>query len=723
MIGINIGTSNTSIAKTYINDNSKCKYSVILSETSQRTIPSIITYSNNHRLIGEEAMFLLSRNICRSCRNMIRLVGLDSQSPFAQREHEISSVVGMELNKETNKYQVSFDGNDFELSNESILSGFINKINQTYINENGKEYQKVVFSYPDYFNCSQYYSFVNAVNACNFKDAIFIPESIALTHYYGYNKWKDLFPSLDNIAKSKMTRDQFVIFVDAGEASTSFILTQYTDETYRVTHQKTLPFFGGRDLDEAIFSHFAIIFENKYNVNITKSRKAKFKLLEAIKKARKILTVNHDAHILVDSLYEDYDFDYIFTRDQFENIIEYNITMFTQQFDQFYREALWFIQDSDIYAIEMAGDLMRTPCFKEIIKEVTGKELSKGVLTDECLSVGCALYGEAKAQNSGSLQKVFTQGNAAAKYSIYCFVNGVRREIISKGLPLPTEHYITLSNELLQSKVISLKFCYEENEIESYSTSNGLISEYHVYPDEIFKSNKQLEMNKTNINDNNSINVVIRLNIAGTIEGFYFRTKDQILNYTHGMIQHVLSGMQKKNLEMIQDIVILRAIEDRCMQIDIKYLRFYSDKNQLEGKCYQLKNKICENHFENVEYKEKPVIAWIDKLTDDIANLIEPNDLLDEIKGLMNEISNFLFANSDSTNKVDKKKILSKIDNYEFDISVELVKLLSHIKAKYSQEKIDQLAEKLKMIKNKVLDCNDEQMLMKFESDLDKEFN
>lgn len=717
MIGISIGTSSTSIAKTFINENNKCKYSVILSETSQRTIPSIISYSNNHRLIGEEALLVIGRNISRSCNNIIRLVGLEPKSPFGKRENELFSVVGMDFNQETNSYQVSFAGNAFNLSNEAILSGFINKLKQVYINKNNLQSEKVVFSYPDYFNSSQYFSFTSAVNACNIKDPILIPESIALSHYYGYNKWKDLFPSLENMEKSQMTKDQFVIFVDVGEAKTSFILTQYTDKTYKVTHQKSIPFFGGRDLDEALFCHCAILFENKHNVDITKSRKAKYKLLEAIKKARKILTVNKDAHILIDSLYEDYDFDCIITREEFEIIIEYNLKMFSEQFDAFYREALWFVQDSDIYGIEMAGDLMRTPCLQAVIKEITGKEISKCVLTDECLSVGCALYGEMIVQNK-LLQKVFSHVHSLVQYSIYCLVNGQKREIISKGLPLPTDRFITLSNcEFIQNQIISLEFYYENQEINSYSTSNGLISEYKVNPDEIFKANKQLDKTKSDT----IIDVVIGINISATIEGFYLRSKGQILNYNQMMITQVNSGMQKKYSEMNKTISELRDIEDRCMKIDTKYLQFYSDKNILEGKCYQLKNKIYEKHFENKEYKERSVISWIDKITDDIANLIEPNEFLAEIESMMNEISNFLFSNGNA--KVDKKFILMKIEKYENALSEELMKLLSKMKAKYNERKIDQLAKKLTEIKTQVFASNDDQLLIELNSDIDKEFN
>ena len=41
----------------------------------------------------------------------------------------------------------------------------------------------------------------------------------------------------------------------------------------------------------------------------------------------------------------------------------------------------------------MAGELMRTPALEKIVKEILNIEMSKTILTDECISVGNSLYG------------------------------------------------------------------------------------------------------------------------------------------------------------------------------------------------------------------------------------------------------------------------------------------------------------------------------------------
>jgi molecular chaperone DnaK (HSP70) len=50
------------------------------------------------------------------------------------------------------------------------------------------------------------------------------------------------------------------------------------------------------------------------------------------------------------------------------------------------------INASDIFAVEMVGDAVRTPIIQQIIKETFGLELSKTLLPDECIARGCTLF-------------------------------------------------------------------------------------------------------------------------------------------------------------------------------------------------------------------------------------------------------------------------------------------------------------------------------------------
>ena len=60
MIGINTGSLNTSIA--FVNKHNKA-LEMLLSETSKRSFPSLISFPNEERLYGDNAMFSLKTNL------------------------------------------------------------------------------------------------------------------------------------------------------------------------------------------------------------------------------------------------------------------------------------------------------------------------------------------------------------------------------------------------------------------------------------------------------------------------------------------------------------------------------------------------------------------------------------------------------------------------------------------------------------------------------------
>ena len=84
-IGINIGAQNT----IYSSFSKVEKYfisQVLLSDVSSRTIPSIIVYTDDHRLYGEPAKASLKRFYKSSYINLSRFIGFNPKSSFYKCE-------------------------------------------------------------------------------------------------------------------------------------------------------------------------------------------------------------------------------------------------------------------------------------------------------------------------------------------------------------------------------------------------------------------------------------------------------------------------------------------------------------------------------------------------------------------------------------------------------------------------------------------------------------
>ena len=220
-----------------------------------------------------------------------------------------------------------------------------------------------------------------------------ITESTAITLYYGYTKFKNIFE--DNNGAINKNIKKYVIFIEAGHSKTTFVLSEFAFEEYKVLNVRCLPYLGGRDFDEKIREYLIYQFEQKYKTPFPRQNaKLKYRMMTEIFKARKILTSNKDIVINIDSLYDENDLNETLTREELENLIKEDLDIFEKNLDEFYKESLNIIgKENTITYIEMAGDLMRTPVLQNIVKKITNLDVSKGIIIDECPSLGASLYG------------------------------------------------------------------------------------------------------------------------------------------------------------------------------------------------------------------------------------------------------------------------------------------------------------------------------------------
>jgi molecular chaperone DnaK (HSP70) len=163
-------------------------------------------------------------------------------------------------------------------------------------------------------------------DAIGMKNVNVINESSAITIYYGYTRYKDMFV----IEKNKINKSiqKNVIFIDIGHSKTSFIYSTFNYSKFKVEKVFVLPNIGGRNFDYKLLNVCKKYFREKQKIPENDEKfeqifqKQILRIQEAITKARKLLTVNKNAMITVEALYNDEDLKYLLTRDDFNNIIK-----------------------------------------------------------------------------------------------------------------------------------------------------------------------------------------------------------------------------------------------------------------------------------------------------------------------------------------------------------------------------------------------------------------
>ena len=663
MLGINIGSLNSTVTIGHQQQSALLfKTELLLSETSARTCPSIISFGETHRVIGDQAALVLRKNIKSSFQYINRFIGFDPKTPFSSTELQNYYYVGDSYDPQTNKFSYTINGTKQQISPEEIVTSYLHLLYNGYIVQKNLKPECIVFSVPDYFTCSQKNKYLQIAESIGIKNDIhLVNESSAITLYFGYKKYQEYFIR-KNEGKSATidpSITKYILFIDAGHSKVTFVLSKLAYNLFTVLDTTTIPFLGGRDFDLAIYKFCCEKFNQDNGIDISKNNKTKLRLLTPIMKARKTLTVNKDAQISVDSLSDDIDFSLLLTRENFEKLIEDKVTLFKQELINFINRNKKNYPNIDITNVEMAGELMRTPVLEKTVKEICKIEMSKTILTDECLSVGCSLYG-------ALLKGVFPIRNFKGiyhlnHYSINSSINNAPiNEYISNHYQIPEFKSFTFDKNLMQNN-INIAFYHSKNEIKDYSYTestddNVLLVAYDIICSEIFKKYPNINQLKVTFLIDNIGEVHIN-----KLESIINKDNTVKISLDKDVVKIVKRGLYLSQAQKNKIIAGLNYTEQNLFKIDQEFINFSAKKNSLEGDFYNVKNMIQNKNLTNAQYNGKNIMTCMqeieDKLNDNynqifdltpieqyldqIIQSITPKDIADEKNKILNEISGY----------------------------------------------------------------------------------
>ena len=663
MLGINIGSLNSTVTIGHQQQSALLfKTELLLSETSARTCPSIISFGETHRVIGDQAALVLRKNIKSSFQYINRFIGFDPKTPFSSTELQNYYYVGDSYDPQTNKFSYTINGTKQQISPEEIVTSYLHLLYNGYIVQKNLKPECIVFSVPDYFTCSQKNKYLQIAESIGIKNDIhLVNESSAITLYFGYKKYQEYFIR-KNEGKSATidpSITKYILFIDAGHSKVTFVLSKLAYNLFTVLDTTTIPFLGGRDFDLAIYKYCCDKFNQDNGIDISKNNKTKLRLLTPIMKARKTLTVNKDAQISVDSLSDDIDFSLLLTRENFEKLIEDKVTLFKQELINFINRNKKNYPNIDITNVEMAGELMRTPVLEKTVKEICKIEMSKTILTDECLSVGCSLYG-------ALLKGVFPIRNFKGiyhlnHYSINSSINNAPiNEYISNHYQIPEFKSFTFDKNLMQNN-INVAFYHSKNEIKDYSYTestddNVLLVAYDIICSEIFKKYQNINQLKVTFLIDNIGEVHIN-----KLESIINKDNSVKISLDKDVVKIVKRGLYLSQAQKNKIIAGLNYTEQNLFKIDQEFINFSAKKNSLEGDFYNVKNMIQNKSLTNAQYNGKNIMTCMqeieDKLNDNynqifdltpleqyldqIIQSITPKDIADEKNKILNEISEY----------------------------------------------------------------------------------
>ena len=260
-----------------------------------------------------------------------------------------------------------------------LIAMYFTKVKETATKELKLPVNGIVISCPAWYTDAQRRAILDAGEVAGLKILRLINDTTAAALGWGITK-TDL-PS----AEEKPRR---VAFVDIGNANYTCSIVEYRKGELAVKSTVSDRNFGGRNFDKALLDHFAKEFKEKFKIDINENPKARFRVLAACEKLKKILSANLQGPINIESLMNDVDVRGMLKREELEELVRPLLERVTKPLEQALAEAK--LKPEDLDAVEMVGGCTRVPALKNAVQEFFGRPLSFTLNQDEAIARGAA---------------------------------------------------------------------------------------------------------------------------------------------------------------------------------------------------------------------------------------------------------------------------------------------------------------------------------------------
>ncbi|XP_021760867.1 heat shock 70 kDa protein II-like, partial [Chenopodium quinoa] len=415
-IGIDLGTTYSCVA---VCQNGRVE--IIPNDHGNRTTPSCVAFTPTGRLIGEAAKYQAHINPSNTIFDVKRLIGRKSNDeallkdmkrwPFKVNAEEIKP-----------KIVVTYKGEEKSFVAEEISAMILCRMKEFAEAYLGTSVKDVVVTVPAYFNNLQRQATKDAGTIAGLNVMRIINEPTAAAIAYGLHR---------------MTNDRKNVLVfDLGGGTFDVSLVIIENAKFEVKSVSGDTNLGGRDFDNRIIECYVTEIQRKYGKNIRENYTAIEKLRGACERAKRILSTATSTCIVIDDLFEGFNFSSTITRVHFQKL---NMDLF--------EECLCLcckclvdanFGEDDINEILLVGGSSRIPMVGLLLQGFfCWKELCKSINPEEAVAYGAAAQA---ALLSGTDHMSFSVVDVTP-YSLgieYCYDPEDKGIVIPRNTPIPT---------------------------------------------------------------------------------------------------------------------------------------------------------------------------------------------------------------------------------------------------------------------------------------------
>jgi molecular chaperone DnaK len=396
---------------------------VISNSEGRRTTPSIVSFTENDRKIGDPAKRQSVTNPKNTIYSIKRFIGKDYSACSDETKRVPYEV---KKSKTGNVPVVNIDGRDY--TPQELSAMILQKMKKTAEDYLGHEVKRAVITVPAYFGDAERTATIEAGEIAGLKVERIINEPTAAALAYGLDK--------------KNTDSKILVF-DCGGGTHDVSVLEIGDGVFEVKSTDGDTHLGGDDFDNAIITWMLDEFKSEHAMDLAKDAMALQRLKDAAEKAKIELSSTSESEI---------NLPYITAKDGMPLHFVKKLTK--SKFDQMTsslvdraiacaKSALKNadLKPSDIDEVILVGGSTRIPAVQEAIEKFIGKKSNKSVNPDEVVALGAAIQG---AVLTGGITDVLLLDVTPLSLGIET-MGGVFTKLIEANCTIPTRKSETFS--------------------------------------------------------------------------------------------------------------------------------------------------------------------------------------------------------------------------------------------------------------------------------------
>ncbi|MCJ7774898.1 MAG: molecular chaperone DnaK, partial [Desulfobulbaceae bacterium] len=413
LIGIDLGTTNSCVAVMEGGDPV-----VIANAEGSRTTPSIVAFTESgERLVGQTAKRQAVTNPENTVFAVKRLIGRKYDSSEVQNDIKI---LPYKISKASNgDASVSVRGKDY--TSAEISAMILQKMRETAEDYLGEKITEAVITVPAYFNDSQRQATKDAGRIAGLKVERIINEPTAAALAFGLDK----------------KGDRKIAVFDLGGGTFDISILEIGDGVFEVKSTNGDTHLGGEDFDLRIITYLADEFKKDQGIDLRNDKMALQRLKEGAEKAKVELSGSMETDVNLPFITADASgpkhLNIKLTRAKLEALVDDLIEKVVGPCNTALKDS--GLKTSDLDEVILVGGMTRMPRVQAKVKEIFGKEPSKGVNPDEVVAVGAAIQGGVL---TGDVKDVLLLDVTPLSLGIET-LGGVSTRLIEKNTTIPTK--------------------------------------------------------------------------------------------------------------------------------------------------------------------------------------------------------------------------------------------------------------------------------------------